>query len=718
MKNLLHAIALLSSLLAGPAPAPPAAADVAEIVAELKLRLDDADPDLVRELANLKTSAALDGLLEVYEVMNSVYMRRAVLRGIALYDGVPGEEQRALQRLMDAATESSAREIREIAVDEIAGCPNFGKAFLAMIVESAADDEVRERAMAHHTSRPRPQDGAWYMGIYDPATKAKDRPRRGGAGEGEAAAAAPPPLPVLRELAFDVLASDLDLAAILAAAKDENQTIRRRAIQELDSRNDPQAIDLAEKLYSDPDLPAADRLFAVAIVLRGRGVKVADDLINEATRPGTAEGYALGLADLLADLGDPAVDKALLKAFGTGRGLEQLFFIRAGRRLQDPKIDKTLLKLVKEKDPRVLRLAMEVIAERRLKEAGPELEKLAEKTKDADLLGDIFDALGALREGDPAWEARLVALAGHENPDVRNGAIAALGKTKKKEHLPVLVAALENPLWSTRLAAAQALDRLRAKEGVGALCARIAQENGRLAVEMGQILFRMTGQPFGNQGRLWERWWRDEGAAFEFIDEAKLRRLEREEETRRLKQVTTSSFFGIKIESTRVIFILDVSGSMDERTRGKYEGQTGTPRIDVARRELARCLDSLETQSLFNMIVFSDGVDAWSDSIRERNAETLADAKAFVARLHAGGSTNLFGSLELAFRDPEVDTIFVLSDGEPTSGRVVDPAAIRAEVAEWNEHRGVVIHCIAVGGSLSVLEWLAADSGGTYVKFP
>ena len=84
-------------------------------------------------------------------------------------------------------------------------------------------------------------------------------------------------------------------------------------------------------------------------------------------------------------------------------------------------------------------------------------------------------------------------------------------------------------------------------------------------------------------------------------------------------------------------------------------------------------------------------------------------------QLGAAGGTNLYGSLEFAFEDPDVDTIFLLSDGEPSVGDVIDPQLIREVVAERNETRGVVINTIAIGADLEVLEWLAEDSGGTHV---
>jgi Mg-chelatase subunit ChlD len=165
-----------------------------------------------------------------------------------------------------------------------------------------------------------------------------------------------------------------------------------------------------------------------------------------------------------------------------------------------------------------------------------------------------------------------------------------------------------------------------------------------------------------------------------------------------------------------VIFILDVSGSMSETLRSEYVGKTGKPRIDVAKQELATCIDSLEPQSLFNIIVFSSDVDTWLDGVASFSKSTKDEAKKFVGALGAGGATNLYDSLKHAFSDKDVDTIFVLSDGEPTAGEITDPTLIRDRVQQWNKTRRIVIHTIAVGGSFQVLEWLAADSGGTHKK--
>ena len=64
---------------------------------------------------------------------------------------------------------------------------------------------------------------------------------------------------------------------------------------------------------------------------------------------------------------------------------------------------------------------------------------------------------------------------------------------------------------------------------------------------------------------------------------------------------------------------------------------------------------------------------------------------------------------------PEIG-LLILSDGEPTSGAIIDPHRIRETVAFWNRHRGIKIHTIAIGGNLEVLEWLSEDSGGDHVR--
>ena len=134
-------------------------------------------------------------------------------------------------------------------------------------------------------------------------------------------------------------------------------------------------------------------------------------------------------------------------------------------------------------------------------------------------------------------------------------------------------------------------------------------------------------------------------------------------------------------------------------------------------RELSKCLDGLKRESFFNMIVFSDDVGSWLAGVSEASPAKTAAAKQFLKDLNPWGGTNMFGGLRAAFEDPDVDTIYLVSDGEPSLGEIIDPIAIREEIQDMNEDRGIIIHCIAVGEALEVLKWLAEDSGGSYVRF-
>lgn len=689
---------------------------VSELLKTLKEQRDNADVGLVKKLSNKKTRDAMEGLLELYDVMQSVYMRRAVCQGLALYDKVNGAEQPALQKLMDVSVGASERELREAGIELLGGCNNYGRAFLKMIVESSADDDIRERGMELHVARARDEDVEWYREIFDPTAGEKAR-KASKKARGEEKLV-PHLLPALRVLAFDALRGDMDASDLVDAASDSNQHVRAIALEELDSRGDKDAVLVAEDIYDKGTEPVPTRLVAARILLNNRGAKIADDLIKDATKKEVSGELSSGIAEMLVKMNDESVNKKLLKKAGKGKGAEKLFYLRATRHLDDPKLAKAVIKLLKDKDPQVQLLACELIGERRDKEALKDLEKLIDKSKDPLVITAALGAVTELRRNDQEWNQQLIAYATHDEQTIRNSALEALGRTMNPDYVSMLVEALDHDLWSTRLAAARALETMRLEEGVGALCGRISKETGRMAFELADILFRLTGQSFRTNGRMWTEWWAQEGAGFKIISESKLRQFEDEEEARRLKQISRTEFFGIRINSHRVVFILDVSGSMNEPTRGKYLGESGPARIDVAKKELLKVLAGLDLNSLFNVVTFSSDVDAWQDRISENTETTLEEAKSYVKRLGAGGGTNLFGSLEFAFADPDVDTIFVLSDGEPTAGDLTDGAAIRGTIGAWNEHRGVVINCIAVGGSLQILEWLAEDTGGTYLKYP
>ena len=724
--------------------------DGADPVPGLATRLrnegDRADPQVVEDLARARTRPALDALLESYSTVSTVWMKREIVRSLRQFDGVPDAELPALQRLMDVATQEPEPELRSAALGGLGQCKGKGKEFLALIVNSAADDEVRLRAMELHVAMADADDHAWYRELYKPhVEEGKDKKARPGAQKkekkepkkrGEAAEPEPPRVRTLqgiRGMAFDVVRADLTNDEVADAIGDHWHPIRLSALQELDRREDKRTLEVATALLGKAHPTDSDhfnpkyqerpdvRVAAARIVARLGGPKIAAELLKRGTSPDTPEELRRGIAEILASLRDPNVTRDVLGQLSKGQTREKLFFLRVLADVHEEKVQKALERLLFDRDHEVVLAACRLLAERNEASAVPQLQKLLGKTgKEKPLARAALEALVVLRSADPAWIDELLTLAQNEDPDVRNMALQALGRTTDKRHLPKLVEALENPEWSTRLAALDALENLHVKEAIPPIIARMPKEEGRMLAEISDILFRLTGQPFEDNAAAWDNWWKQSGATFELITPEKLAKVKVGADDWRLKQSTRvqSKFFGIRIVSHKVILVMDVSGSMEELLEGNFEGKSGQSRISVAKAEMDRAIESLEAGSYFNLITFSGGVDRWIDGgLQAASEKNRAAARAFVDESMAGGGTNTYDALKEAFADPDVDTIFFLSDGEPTVGAETDPIVIREHVREWNAHRGILVHTVAIGGQHDVLKWLAEDSGGSYKHF-
>jgi HEAT repeat protein len=487
-------------------------------------------------------------------------------------------------------------------------------------------------------------------------------------------------------------------------------------------RGDKKTFEFAEDIFKDDaDLPE-NRVVAARVMAKIQGTKVADDFIKRATNNTSPIELRRGLAEILVGFNDENVNKQLIGELGRGKGVgEKLFSIYSVRALKDERVDKALVRMLQDKDKPVIVASAKILGERKYKEALPQLKKLWDKgAKDREIMRAAMDATAMIRQGDPTWLDELITMTKSEDPEVRSLALDGLGNSADKKHIDQLVAALDDKNWSTRLAALEALERIHAKEAISPIILRMQKEEGRMANEFANTLWRLTGQPYADNATAWENWWKENGANFQLLSDADLEKVKTGEEEWRLRQTTRveTKFFGIRIISHRVIFIVDVSGSMDWGLANDYRGKPAENRMEVAKSELSKCVQALDPSALFNILTFSSDVEKWIDGhLAAATEKNRTDAAAYIDKLKPFGATNLFGALKAAFADPDVDTIFLLSDGEPTVGDEIEPMAIREAVKGWNEHRKIVINTIAIAGQFQILEWLAADSGGTHVKF-
>jgi len=332
-------------------------------------------------------------------------------------------------------------------------------------------------------------------------------------------------------------------------------------------------------------------------------------------------------------------------------------------------------------------------------------------------------------------EALRSLLEKEKEPTVKGKLIAALAAVGDAELCGwLLERALADESWQVRCRATAALATLRSREAIPVLIERLGALNGRERTDCSEALHSLTGEDFHGNLELWRRWWADVGEDFEVPE------LPDGEEARAAAvDAVGVTFFGIRTESRRVLFVLDLSGSMtfamiprdnpDDDKSKPYDmpQKDELSRLEVAKTELLRALSGIEEGSVFNLVMYASDVWTWKDDLVEMEEDTRAQVASYLEEIEAVGATNLYSALEVAldlagadadekWSEPEIDTIFVLSDGRPSVGLSTDADEILAMVKERNEAAGITIHTIGLSGAQDayLMRSLAEQNGGTY----
>ncbi len=252
-----------------------------------------------------------------------------------------------------------------------------------------------------------------------------------------------------------------------------------------------------------------------------------------------------------------------------------------------------------------------------------------------------------------------------------------------------------------RAAAIRLARTLRAKALVPLLIARLDDDELRLRADARAALFDLTQRTFPDP-KAWTAWWQKEGESFLVPEPSKA-------PSKPDKASATATYWNIPVTSDRITFVVDASGSMNQPF-----GTGGNTRLEEAVRQLERALSQLPPKSKANLVAFAADARAFQPKLATIDDKRRAALLAMAGELQARGPTNVAAALQLALGDAEVDTVFLLTDGQPSAGTIVDPEALAAAVRQWNRGRGVVIHTIALGGKSALLDRLARESGGEH----
>ncbi len=397
---------------------------------------------------------------------------------------------------------------------------------------------------------------------------------------------------------------------------------------------------------------------------------------------------------------------------------------------------------------------------------------------------DAVYALGDVALGKGSWPIRMVvieALGGSNN----TVAVETLRKLLKNPEAKTVAASLfslaaghpaevledvkkltEHLQWQVRLGTLEYLARLKDPKTVGLLVDRLEAETGRLKHEVAETLRDVTGKDYGTDAAKWRAY--AEGGEKAAADAGARPADPTAGGGGRAVATGTApvapTYYGLKVWSDKVVFVIDVSLSMNEEmvidrdtlvretgavvSSGSNEGGAKTPegpkpdedvipiewwkiktRMDFARSQLKYVVSILKRDQWFDVVWFSDSVVAWQGRMVPAARVTKKRAADWLDGLECEGGTNTWGGLTKALNlvgrgtDEEnygrgADTIYFLSDGQPSKGDIKDENQIVAAIERIHKVRHVKIHVIQIGTSpLPFMKRLAEVTGGDYKFF-
>lgn len=358
-------------------------------------------------------------------------------------------------------------------------------------------------------------------------------------------------------------------------------------------------------------------------------------------------------------------------------------------------------------------------------------------------------ALALMRLEDAVSVDALKPLLADPSPKTRIAAMDALGAFGKKSEkvLSGVAANLDSPHWQVRSAAAESLGNIGSSAGVDPLINRMTLEAGRIRKDCGAALKLIVHDDLGLNPENWSKWWAKErerfGGALPPPDAGPPP--DSAEEGRYAP--TRPPNYGLRVFSDRVGYVLDMSNSMFnlfepdpvavKRLRREYKG---TNKFEISREEIVQSVASLDPRARFNVLVFSDRTRALSNQLLAAGSDAQGKAESFLRSCRSSpdtaarkGSnaqlTNFYAAFRTVLDMPDrgglspgfqetPDTMFFLTDGEPTIGEIVDADALLAWFDGLNRYARIRVHVVAYGQmgiDLQFLQHLAEDNGGEFI---
>ncbi|MEC7583794.1 MAG: HEAT repeat domain-containing protein [Planctomycetota bacterium] len=342
-----------------------------------------------------------------------------------------------------------------------------------------------------------------------------------------------------------------------------------------------------------------------------------------------------------------------------------------------------------------------------------------------------------------------------------DGSTDLTAKASAKTELPaaagIAVRAAINTLgqasWRCDMELVQFLGNFQSAEVIPALIAILQQYHdhpeqiasgklsGLLLQRAHETLVGMTGAVFpANRPDLWQKQWLADREKMLVAQNSKPVALPEGEGT-----ISTKKFCGIPVVGTRILFVVDLSGSMGLPMQVRVRKADGIAteektRLFYAKQQLKEALDSLPENSQFNLITYNGNPKAkhWNKQLVKATKKSKDRAKKFIDGMRADGGTNMWSGMGLGLKmkslvygaryDSAVDEMFVLSDGAPNLGDVIDPVEILELTTETNRFNNVRINTVYISSPheqnpdsatlspIDLMRRMAEKNGGRFVE--
>lgn len=259
-----------------------------------------------------------------------------------------------------------------------------------------------------------------------------------------------------------------------------------------------------------------------------------------------------------------------------------------------------------------------------------------------------------------------------------------LGQQGDSTSLATLVKLAKLPLFEQEFAVRRsvvlALANVQELEAVDVLVELLGKLEGEVRGDIVRYLTSISGEQHELDAAAWREWWLASREGFQFPLRGQKVIIARPK-----PRSMSQQYYGIPIYAKRLVFVIDVSGSM---RRGG--------RIDAAKRELIEAINALPAGVSFNVLAFSERVTRWRKKLLDAAPENKEKAVQFVEQLGLGRATASYDALEAAL-DLDAEAIYFLTDGAPHGGKVDQPAEIVDVLTRLNHTRRVTINSIGIG---------------------